>query len=282
MPLLSPPVALTIAGFDPSSGAGITADLKTFAAHGLYGVTCITATTVQSTMGVRSVHVQPAIQVQQTLDCLAEDISIAGLKIGMLGTGAVAGAVASFLMAGPGGFARSRVVLDPVIQASSGSPLIDPAGISVIREKLLAHVGWITPNVDELRILIGTEPQPVGPADALWMEAAASTLKAMAHRLGNDELNIIITGGHLHRPDDLLLAANGEQSWLSGERILTQATHGTGCAFSSALLCGLVAGQGPHAAAVSAKAYVTEALRSAYAVGKGKGPMNHLFPLHHV
>lgn len=269
----SRPVVLTIAGFDPGSGAGITADLKTFSAHGIYGVACISAMTVQSTLGVRSVEPLPAALVRQTLECLAEDVSLSGVKIGMLGSSAVVSEVSSFLAAQAGAIPRDRIVLDPVLRSTSGTPLIDPEGVDLLREELLGRVGWITPNVEELALLadgdlIGREEVP----------AAAARLQTMAARLGNDRLNVVVTGGHLSRPDDFLLAASGEQSWLAGEKIITNASHGTGCAFSSALLCALVAGLIPSEAAVAAKAYVTEALRSAYPVGKGKGPMNHLFP----
>jgi hydroxymethylpyrimidine/phosphomethylpyrimidine kinase len=256
-----PPVALTIAGFDPSSGAGVTADLKTFAAHRVFGVGCITALTVQSTQGVRRVEgVEPDL-VRQTLDCLAEDVTLAGVKIGMLGTGKVAAEVAAFLAAHPGLVA----VLDPVLRSSSGAALIDPEGVRVMREELLPRVGWITPNLNELAILAGEGP----------VEEAAARLQ----KLGYGGLNVVVTGGHLSRPNDFLLQANGQSSWFEGERILTNATHGTGCAFSSALLCGTIAGLGAEEAVAGAKAFVVNALRAAYPVGKGKGPMNHLFRL---
>jgi hydroxymethylpyrimidine/phosphomethylpyrimidine kinase len=268
------PVALTIAGFDPGSGAGITADLKTFSAHRIYGVACISALTVQSTLGVRAVEPLSASLVRQTLDCLAEDVSLSGVKIGMLGSSAVAGEVTSFLTAQSGNPARERIVLDPVLVSTSGTQLIDPNGIRIIREELLHRVGWITPNTHELAILIGE--------DSISREripAAAVRLRELAARSGNRELNVVVTGGHLGRPDDFLLAAAGDGIWLPGERIETNSTHGTGCAFSSALLCQLISGLGPSDAVAAAKAYVTEALRSAYPVGKGKGPMNHLFRL---
>lgn len=268
----SRPVALTIAGFDPGSGAGITADLKTFSAHGIYGVACISAMTVQSTLGVRAVEPLPAMLVRQTLECLAEDVSFSGVKIGMLGSSAVVCEVSSFLTAQAGRIARERIVLDPVLRSTSGTALIDRDGLRVIREELLRRVGWITPNVDELDLLAG------GSSGREQVPAAAARLQAMAAQLGNDALNVVVTGGHLDRPDDFLLTASGEGNWLAGEKIVTNATHGTGCAFSSALLCGLISGLSPREAAAAAKAYVTEALRSAYPVGKGKGPMNHLFP----
>jgi hydroxymethylpyrimidine/phosphomethylpyrimidine kinase len=268
----SPPVALTIAGFDPGSGAGITADLKTFAAHGIYGVACISAMTVQSTLGVRAVEPLPALLVRQTLDCLAEDLSLSGIKIGMLGSSAVVSEVSSFLTAQSGTIPRERIVLDPVLRSTSGTALIDEDGVRIICDELLPRVGWITPNVDELAVLAGGSP------DREQVPAAAARLQAIAARLGNDALNVVVTGGHLSRPDDFLLTASGAGNWLAGEKIITNATHGTGCAFSTALLCELISSRSPEQAVAAAKAYVTEALRSAYPIGKGKGPMNHLFP----
>jgi hydroxymethylpyrimidine/phosphomethylpyrimidine kinase len=266
------PVALTIAGFDPGSGAGITADLKTFAAHAVYGVACISALTVQSTQGVKRVEPVEPILVRQTLDCLAGDVSLSGIKIGMLGSSGVVGEVSSFL-ASQKTIARERIVLDPVLRSTSGAPLIDPGGVGLIREELLRRVGWITPNLEELAILAG-EPGPLGRDQ---VPSAAARLQEISRRVGNDELNIVVTGGHLGRPDDFLLTAAGEPSWLPGEKIVTNSTHGTGCAFSSALLCGLISGGIPDKVVATAKAFVTEALRCAYPVGKGKGPLNHLF-----
>jgi hydroxymethylpyrimidine/phosphomethylpyrimidine kinase len=266
------PVALTIAGFDPGSGAGITADLKTFSAHRVYGVACISALTVQSTQGVRAVEPLSGTLVRQTLDCLAEDVGLAGIKIGMLGSSGIVSEVASFLVGQSGKPARNRIVLDPVLRSTSGTPLLDTNGIQVMRDQLLNRIGWITPNIQELAILIGEDP---GGRDQV--PAQAAQLKDIAGRLGNNELNVVVTGGDLSRPDDFLLTASGEQYWFSGERIATNSTHGTGCAFSSALLCELISGSGAKEAVAAAKAYVTEGLRSAYPVGKGKGPMNHLY-----
>jgi len=113
--------------------------------------------------------------------------------------------------------------------------------------------------------------------DCERVPAAAAHLQEMAARLGNNELNVVVTGGHLNRPDDFFRSASGGEIWLPGEKIATTSTHGTGCAFSTALLCGLIAGQEPSQAVAGAKAYVANALRSAYPIGKGKGPMNHLF-----
>jgi len=272
------PVALTIAGFDPGSGAGITADLKTFAAHGVYGVACISAMTVQSTLGVRSVEPLSAGLVRRTLDCLVEDVALSGVKIGMVGTADVAAEVASFLLAQSGTISRERIVLDPVLRSTSGTPLIDENGIGIIRNELLHWVGWITPNIHELAILTGRASKTLTRDE---VPAAAGRLREIALRLGNEKLNVVVTGGHLGQPDDFLLTESGVQTWLPGEKIATNSTHGTGCAFSTALLCALLSGLGPEKAVASAKGYVTEALRSAYPVGKGKGPMNHLFSFDH-
>ncbi|HTZ59949.1 MAG TPA: bifunctional hydroxymethylpyrimidine kinase/phosphomethylpyrimidine kinase [Acidobacteriaceae bacterium] len=262
------PVALSIAGFDPSSGAGITADLKTFAAHRIYGVACISALTVQSTLGVRTIEPLSPNLVRETLDCLTEDITISGIKIGMLGDGAVAGEIAAFLARQSGKIDRRRIVLDPIVKSSSGAQLIDANGIRILRDKLLASVGWITPNVQELAVLAG---------EGLPVPVAASRLVDMAATQGNAELNVVVTGGDLDQPNDFLLGSSGEESWFQGEKVVTSSTHGTGCAFSSALLCALILGESPQQAVHSAKAYVTEGLRTAYPVGKGKGPINHLF-----
>lgn len=280
MTAAAPAVALTIAGFDPSSGAGVTADLKTFAAHGIYGVACISALTVQSTQAVLAVDPVSTIRVRQTLECLAEDVSLSGIKIGMLGSSAIACVVSSFLANQSRTISRERIVLDPVLRSTSGTPLIDGEGMYVIREEMLQRIGWITPNIDELAVLIGDSI--TGNLDREQVPAAAVRLQAMAVRLGNEALNVVVTGGHYERPDDFLLTASGDQSWLSGEKVATNATHGTGCAFSTALLCSVISGKTPRDAVAAAKAYVTNALRSAYPVGKGKGPMNHLFSLDRV
>jgi hydroxymethylpyrimidine/phosphomethylpyrimidine kinase len=260
-----PPVALTIAGFDPSSGAGISADLKVFAAHQVYGMACITALTVQSTLGVKRTEAVSAGTVRETLECLREDVLPAGTKIGMLASAEIVGEVAAFLSSS--GIARGRTVLDPVVRSSSGRELLSLDGVSRMRAELLNHVGWATPNLDELALLAQT-----GPLQRKDIPEAALELQRM-----HTGLNVLVTGGHLDRPDDFLLLSSGESFWLEGERVETTSTHGTGCALSAALLCGLIAGKGPKEAALQAKAYVTQALKAAYPVGRGRGPMNHLF-----
>jgi len=182
------PVVLSIAGFDPSSGAGVTADLKVFAAFGLYGMACITALTVQSTQGVRRVEPVVAKAVGETLEMLAEDVAFAGIKVGMLGTGQVAAAVADFLESHP----QVPIVLDPVLRSSSGRELIDAAGLDLIRHRLLGRVNWMTPNLDELAVLTGEVV-----VEREDMPSAAAKLRSLADEVGNTNLNILVTGGHL-------------------------------------------------------------------------------------
>ncbi|MEO6982596.1 MAG: bifunctional hydroxymethylpyrimidine kinase/phosphomethylpyrimidine kinase [Edaphobacter sp.] len=261
---------LTIAGFDPSSGAGVTADLMVFAAHGLFGTSCITSLTVQSTVGVLAAHAVSAEVVRATLDCLWSDLAPVGIKIGMLGTAANVAAVAEFLgeVRRDGGKDVS-VVLDPVLRSSSGRELLEMEGVRVLRERLLPLVDWVTPNLDELGILTGrcVASREDVPEAALALQAAGGGL------------NVLATGGHLVQPDDLVVRRGGAVDWLAGERVETSSTHGTGCALSSALLCGLVGGMEARDAAEAAKRYVAEAMRSAAPLGKGRGPMHLLWPL---
>jgi hydroxymethylpyrimidine/phosphomethylpyrimidine kinase len=269
-------IALTIAGFDPGSGAGVTADLKTFAAYRVYGVACISALTVQSTQGVRAVEPLAPILVRQTLDCLADDVHLSGVKIGMLGSAGVVGEVASFLVRQSSQIPLQRIVLDPVLRSTSGALLLEETGIRLLKTQLLSCVGWITPNIHEIAILLNEDSRLL-TRDGV--PVAAARLQEQAAQLGNRELNVVVTGGHLDPPHDYFRSASGEGMWFPGEKIVTNSTHGTGCAFSTALLSELISGEPPSQAVVHAKAYVAEALRTAYPVGKGKGPMNHLFRL---
>ncbi|RXH56823.1 bifunctional hydroxymethylpyrimidine kinase/phosphomethylpyrimidine kinase [Granulicella sibirica] len=263
---------LTIAGFDPSSGAGVTADLAVFAAHGLFGTSCITALTVQNTLGVAAVHPVAGDVVRATLEHLWVDVPPVGIKIGMLGTAECVKAVVGFLDGL--GEARPMVVLDPVLRSTSGKALLDEGGVALMRDELLPLVDWATPNVAELGVLAGKA------------EPGREEIAGMGRELqaGVPGLGLLVTGGHLERPDDLLLmpfdgVKPGGQFWLSGRRVETTATHGTGCALSSAFLSRMVNGDGPLEAARGAKHYVAEAMRRAVPIGHGHGPMAHLWPL---
>jgi hydroxymethylpyrimidine/phosphomethylpyrimidine kinase len=268
---ISPPICLTVAGFDPSSGAGITADLKTFAAHAVYGVAAITALTVQSTTGVRAVEPVAPSLLRETLECLAADVTLDAVKIGMLGTAGAVAEVERFLQAHPE--LRDRTVLDPVCRSSSGAALLEQEGVALIVERLLGLVGWVTPNLDELAVLTGS---PVVGRDEV--PTLAERLARLATSAGSPALRIVVTGGHLDCPDDYV-HIDGKGSWISGVRVQTTSTHGTGCAFSSALAAGLANGLAGIAAVHAAKEYVTEALRAAVPIGRGHGPMHHLFAL---
>lgn len=261
---------LTIAGFDPSSGAGITADLMTFAAHEHFGISAITSLTVQSTRGVRDSHPVSASTLRATLDCLEDDLPPAGIKLGMLGTAGLVTTVADYLegvrQARPG----VQIVLDPVLRSTSGRELLSAEGLSLLRSRLLPLVDWVTPNLAELALLTD---QPA--ASRPEMESAARTLQS-----GMPRLNVLVTGGHIDPPDDLLLPAGSDSShWIPGKRMESTSTHGTGCALSSALVSRLVTGTPPLEAARLAKEYVAEAIRSAAPIGHGNGPLNHLWPL---
>ena len=257
--------ALTIAGFDPSSGAGITADLMVFAAHGLFGTSCITALTVQSTLGVAAVHpISPEI-IRATLDHLQLDLPPAGIKIGMLADAAIVTVVADFLEQ----HQEIPVVLDPVLRSSSGRELLSPEGVQLLQTRLLPLVDWIMPNLDELSILTG---RPTGNRKEI-------TLAARSLQQNNPKLTVLATAGHLDPPDDLLLTADGDEHWLPGEHIATTSTHGTGCALSSAVISRLIGNDTSLAAAQNAKHYVTEALRAAIPIGHGRGPVHHLWTL---
>src|ERR1700675_4213558 len=216
---VAPNLLLTIAGFDPSCGAGIAADLKTFAAHGCYGVAAITSLTVQSTEGVQAVHNTPSAELREQLEVLSKDCDIAAVKIGMLGNRGNAVVVAEFLDA----HKFAHVVHDPVMKSSSGAELLDAAGIKFVVAELLKRASVITPNVPEAEVLTGLTIKDV--AD---MEAAARKLVEMgAH-------SVIVKGGHMERAVDVLFDGN-EMVQLSGDRVKTGNTHGTGCTFASAV-----------------------------------------------
>jgi hydroxymethylpyrimidine/phosphomethylpyrimidine kinase len=264
-----PAVVLTIAGFDPSSGAGVTADVKTIAAHGCYGVACISALTVQSTAGVRRIEPVSVTTIQETLWELSQDLEIAAVKLGMLASGKVVEAVAEFL-------AQKRlenVVLDPILKSSSGTALLDSAGIRAMTNRLVPLATVVTPNIDEAAALTG-----LAVTDPDSMKTAAARLHEMGAR------NVVVKGGHLEKAIDLLSFSNTrgglEQELFKAERRRSRSTHGTGCAFSSAMACHLALGRGLPEAVLLAKAYVTAAIVNAQTVGKGTGPLHHLYRLH--
>jgi hydroxymethylpyrimidine/phosphomethylpyrimidine kinase len=272
----APPIVLTIAGFDPSSGAGITADIKTIAAHGCYGVACITAITVQSTVGVRRVEAVDPELVAEILQELASDVTISAVHLGMLGSAKVVRAVSDFLAgSSKGGSSKSRlpnIVLDPIFKSSSGADLLDAPGIKLLIERLIPLADVITPNVDEATILTGLKVTNLDE-----MRAAAAKL----HELGSAA--IVITGGHLDKAIDLLsfkTKRGVEQEVFKAERQRSNSMHGTGCAFSTAMACHLALDRGIAEAALLAKTYVTAAIAAGHPLGRGTGPVHHLYRMH--
>ncbi len=262
---LSIPVVLSIAGYDPSSGAGITADIKTMAAHGCFALTCATSLTVQSTLGVKRVYPLPPELIQQTLQELMADFQPAAVRIGMLGSAGVAATVADFLAASR----LPNIVLDPILRSSSGADLLDRDGLQVMRERLLRLSTVITPNLAEAAALTGLQV-----ADVAQMKLAARRLHEMGAR------QVVITGGHLARPMDLL-SVQGEkevrQEEFPGQRLESRSTHGTGCAFASALACNLAQEVTLPEATRHSGEYVRQAIAHAYPLGRGIGPLNHLY-----
>ena len=262
----APPVLLTIAGFDPSCGAGIAADLKTFAAHNCYGVAAVTALTVQSTQGVKATQVISAATLRAQLEALADDLHIAGVKIGMLGNRANALIVAEFLDRNK----IAHVVLDPVVKPSLGGvDLLDSSGVKFLAEELLKRAAVVTPNVPEAELLSGIEIK-----DLAAMEAAARKIVERGARA------VVVKGGHMGKPVDVLFDGV-EVLQLGGDHVHTQNTHGTGCTFSSAIAAQLACGRSLQEAAMLAKAYVTMAMESGFSIGKGPGPLDHFYRIHH-
>lgn len=280
-----PPVVLTIAGFDPSSGAGITADIKTIAAHECYGVACPTALTVQSTQGVRRVEPVDVKVIADTLHELASDFDIQAVHLGMLAVEGVVRTIADFLDKA----ALPHVVLDPVLRSSSGANLLDSAGTRLMVERLFPLAEVITPNLDEAAAIAGiplasgaaAAAESSGSGRGTSIGASLDTMREAARRLqALGAANVVITGGDLEKAVDLLsfTTARGiEQEVFKAERQRSTSTHGTGCAFATALACHLAHGRGLPEAVLLSKAYVSAAIANAQPLGHGTGPLHHLY-----
>ncbi|GAA0298845.1 bifunctional hydroxymethylpyrimidine kinase/phosphomethylpyrimidine kinase [Kineococcus aurantiacus] len=263
-------VALTVAGSDPSGGAGVQADLKTFAAHGVYGTSVLTALTAQNTRGVRGVHVVPAGFVAQQLDAVLDDVTVHATKIGMLADAGVVAAVAAAVRSRDVG----RVVLDPVMVATSGDRLLDPAAVAALREDLLPLADLVTPNVPEAAVLLDAEP-------ARDLDGCRAQARELFARSGT---TVLLKGGHLTGADSVdVLVGDAGELLLRRPRVDTTATHGTGCTLSSALAAqaALHPGAGWEQLADPARDYLQAALRAGAAlrVGSGHGPLDHAFAL---
>ncbi len=263
-PPAAPPVALTIAGSDPSGGAGIQADLKTFSALGAYGCAVLTALTAQNTQGVTGTHPVPAGFVTEQLDTLVADVDLDAVKIGMLATADVAEAVQRFLESSP----CPMVVLDPVMVATSGDRLLADDAVEAVR-RLLPLASIITPNTAEAAVLLDTA---VADDVSTMARQAAALLDAGAVR-------VLLKGGHLTGADavDVYAGPEGERRF-SAPRVSTRNTHGTGCTLSSALAALRPQRDSWPAAVGAAKDYLTGAIAAGgeLRVGHGNGPVHHL------
>jgi hydroxymethylpyrimidine/phosphomethylpyrimidine kinase len=254
------PRLLVIAGSDNSGGAGIQADLKTAQAFGVYCQTAITAVTVQNTQGVQSVNPVAAEVVRAQIEAALSDIGADAIKIGMLGNGEIAAAVADMLETN-----EIPLVLDTVILSSSGVALLDEAGIKVLKKRLMPRAALVTPNFPECELLTGMEPR-----SEHRIRNAAMVFKM----LGAD--NVLFKGGH---GDGAVLR---DTLWTGGEFIPfdaprqdTRHTHGTGCTLATAIACGLAQGRSLTDSVARAHAYVQNAIRTAPGLGGGSGPLNH-------
>lgn len=258
------PRVLSIAGSDSGGGAGIQADLKTFSALGCYGMTAITALTAQNTLGVRAIHGIPPEILRDQIDAVVEDIGVHAVKIGMLHSPEIVNTVAAAIDR----HGLQKVVLDPVMVATSGAVLIDNPAIAVLVHELFWRAAVVTPNLDEASLLVG---RPLDSEKA--MEAAAQELLAMGARA------VLLKGGHLAGEvvSDLLVTQTGELHWMRAPRIHSVNTHGTGCTLSSAMAAHLALGASLLEAVEAARTYVRAALEAGAKVrtGGGNGPLNH-------
>lgn len=257
--------AMTVAGSDSGGGAGIQADLKTFAAHGVYGSSAITAVTAQNTLGVTAVLALPADIITAQIEAIAGDIGADAVKTGMLANAAIVEAVAAAIET----LELPHVVVDPVMVAKSGDRLLEEDAIAAVKSELIPRAYVVTPNVMEAEVLAGLR---VGsPADA---REAARRIQRLGPRA------VIVKGGHLDGPEAIDILFDGHEFIeLRAPRLATRHTHGTGCTFASAIAANLALGLELGDAARRAKHYVTGAIRAGLPIGRGHGPLDHFWEL---
>ena len=251
---------LTIAGSDCSGGAGIQADLKTFAAHGVYGMSVITAVTVQNTLGVAAVHDIPENIISGQLDAVFSDIVPDAVKIGMVSKMETIRTIAQKLKQ----YQPEHGVYVPVMVSTSGHSLLAPDCVQAVMEYLIPRAGVITPNIPEAEVLSGME-----------ITSKVEMVKAAEYISKKHCRNILIKGGHFAQDADDLLFSEGEIFWFAGKRIQTKNTHGTGCTLSSAIASNLAKGDSLNKAVERAKRYITRAIESGLEIGHGNGPVDH-------
>jgi len=256
------PVALTIAGSDSGGGAGIQADLKTFAALGVHGTSAITAVTAQNTRGVSGYVELPLDMITAQIDAVVGDLAPAAAKTGMLASPEIIETVAAAVER----HGIARLVVDPVMVAKGGARLLCDEAVDTLRTRLLPLAAVVTPNLPEAEVLLG---RPVATREE--RERAARDLVAMGCRAA------VVKGGHADGDADDVVFDGERLTWLAGERVATGNTHGSGCAFSAAIAAGLARGLGVHDALAEAKAFIAGAIRHALAVGHGHGPVNPMW-----
>jgi hydroxymethylpyrimidine/phosphomethylpyrimidine kinase len=255
--------ALTIAGSDSGGGAGIQADLKTFAAHGLFGTSAITAVTAQNTLGVIAWQALPADLVTAQIEAVAADFDLAAVKIGMLGNAAIVEAVAAAIAE----LDLPDVIVDPVMVAKGGDRLLEGDAVEALRRELLPHTRVLTPNVPEAEVLSGLRITCVDD-----MHAAGRRILTFGPRV------VLIKGGHLDGPDSVDVAVSADDTFeLRGPRLATTSTHGTGCTLASAIAANLALGLELRAAFERAREYLEGAIRHAPGLGRGHGPLGHFW-----
>jgi len=262
------PNVLSIAGIDPSGGAGLFADLKTFSALGAYGTGVVVALTAQNTRGVTGVQAVPLPFIGQQIDTLFADVRIDSLKLGMLGTAEIAGTVATALRR----HAARRIVVDPVMVAKSGHHLLAPDAVETLRREILPLAEILTPNLPEAAVLLESE----APRSVAEMRLAARALRQLGPRY------VLLKGGHLEGPESIDLFDDGvNQVELPAARIATKNTHGTGCTLSAAIAALLPQHPSPLEAVRAAKSYLTHAIAASgeLDVGTGHGPVHHFHAL---
>jgi hydroxymethylpyrimidine/phosphomethylpyrimidine kinase len=258
----APARVLTIAGSDSGGGAGIQADLKTMLAHGVHGMSVLTAVTAQNSVGVQGVWPLPIEAVEQQFHSVVADIGVDAVKTGMLGTPELTSAVAALLVALPPGV---PVVVDPVSVSKHGDPLLDPTAVEALRHELLPHATVVTPNLDEVQLIAG-----LAVDDEAGMRVAARLIRALGPAW------VLIKGGHLAgEAADLLLGPDDTEHWFRAPRLENRHTHGTGCTLASAIASRLALGDDVPEAVARAKDYVTGGIAAGFPLGAGIGPVDH-------
>lgn len=259
-----PPIALTIAGSDSGGGAGIQADIKTFAAHGVFGMSVITSITAQNTVGVRGICDLEPDFVRLQMDAVLEDMGADAVKLGMLSSEEIVRAVGEKLRE----FGVKRLVIDPVMRAKGGDVLLNRGAERALIDELLPLAHILTPNIPEAEALSGST---IGSLEE--MRLAAASIKELGPEF------VLVKGGHLSAGDEAtdVLYDGRDFHELSAERIKTRNTHGTGCTYSASICALLAKGMDTLSAVKKAKWYVTGAIRGSFAIGRGHGPLNHFW-----